>query len=133
MVPAADKAYCQLAMNESFEFINTMPQNSKLNQGAWKKIEDLVRSKVRKGVNATVYTGTAFLPEDGEVRYAVLGKTKVAVPTHVWKAVRVLQSNGEEHVWCWLMENKAAPPKVNVDEYRVSLDDIAFATGVRIF
>lgn len=126
--PAGDLMFDQVAVNESFSFVNIFPQNPKLNQVAWRKIEDRVRVLAKQGVNGTVFTGTAFIPKDGVVTYKTLGKTLVAVPTHVWKALRVQQRDGQEFVWCWLMPNEEMPPSMKISDYHCSVEDVAHAT-----
>lgn len=62
------------------------------NRDIWNKLESYVRKLARKSANVYVCTGPLYLPQregDGKmyVRYQVIGKNSVAVPTHFFKIV----------------------------------------------
>lgn len=62
------------------------------NRDIWNKLESYVRKLARKSANVYVCTGPLYLPHreaDGKmyVRYQVIGKNSVAVPTHFFKIV----------------------------------------------
>ncbi|XP_049618709.1 endonuclease G, mitochondrial isoform X2 [Syngnathus scovelli] len=91
MAAAANHKWSQKAMDDTFYLSNVAPQNPHLNQNAWNNLEKLCRSLTKRYANVYVCTGPLYLPRqeaDGKlyVRYQVVGRNHVAVPTHFFKA-----------------------------------------------
>lgn len=65
MAPAADFRQNSISQYESFHLSNGVPQNSNLNRGLWKLLENKVREQVKKNGILEVYTGVVlpFKPE----------------------------------------------------------------------
>ena len=87
MVPAADASRDYLSMRDSFLLSNICPQNSWLNRGFWARLEHHIRELLRKNEweKVKVATGPLFLSHESNgkryVKYEVIGKSEVAVPT----------------------------------------------------
>ncbi|MDD5570364.1 MAG: DNA/RNA non-specific endonuclease [Bacteroidales bacterium] len=57
LTPAADMSYDQTAEMQCFYFTNIVPQNSKLNRGQWKALEEYVRNKTLNTDSVLIITG----------------------------------------------------------------------------
>lgn len=87
MAPAADHRSSSKAMADTFYMTNVCPQCPQLNRGYWSKLEKHVRNLTKQYANVHVVTGPLYLPyTDGDgkryVKYQVIGKNDVAIPTH---------------------------------------------------
>lgn len=94
MCPAGDCPQTFESMEETFLLSNISPQQPDLNRGLWKALEARVRELAKSSEEIHVYTGPLYLPKnasDGKryVKYQVIGKNDVAVPTHFYKMVRI--------------------------------------------
>lgn len=82
MAPAADMS-SDAAMAQSFSLANMVPQDQRHNAGPWSKIEQDTRKYVMRAQgDVFVLTGPVY----GEP-LETIGDGKVAVPTHLYKAV----------------------------------------------
>ncbi|KAJ7307973.1 hypothetical protein JRQ81_008471 [Phrynocephalus forsythii] len=102
LAAAANHRGSQEAMRDTFYLSNVAPQNPHLNQNAWNNLEKYCRSLTKYNKNVYVCTGPLFLPRmepDGKmyVKYQVIGKNHVAVPTHFFK-VLILEKMGRDRV-----------------------------------
>ncbi|MBC7801430.1 MAG: DNA/RNA non-specific endonuclease, partial [Gemmatimonadaceae bacterium] len=107
------------AQQQSFSLANIVPQVPQLNRGRWEQVERVVRGlAVRRG-ELYVVTGPLFLGRD----LATVGR--VAVPTHVWKAVLDPRRRA---AGAWVAEN------VEDGAWRVvSLAQLSALTGLDVF
>lgn len=110
---------------DTFILTNTMPQNAALNRGQWARLEKYIRDRVKGGAIATVVTGPAFIPDSDSktIRIATIGKHRLWVPTHCWKAALITES-GETTAQAWLIPNERLDE--DFDEFAVS---VSFVTG----
>lgn len=93
MCPAGDCTETFESMEETFLLSNIIPQNPELNRGLWKKLENQIRDLVNERGEVIVYTGPVYLPENSSggkryMKYQVIGKNDVAVPTHLYKLIQ---------------------------------------------
>lgn len=112
--PAADFKYDQDIMCESFFMSNVAPQvGDGFNQDIWENLEGRTRSCITEYGEGYVVTGGFFYdPEeededtaDGIINYYVIGKGKVAVPTHFYKIVVAKDSAGDWQANAFVLEN----------------------------
>lgn len=76
---------------ESFSLANIIPQSSYANQNGWREIEEAVRTLVTKNQQPVyIVTGTLFLDPKNQRK---IGKSKVYVPSHIYKAVYFPSTN----------------------------------------
>uniref|UniRef100_A0A3P8U9J4 Endonuclease n=1 Tax=Amphiprion percula TaxID=161767 RepID=A0A3P8U9J4_AMPPE len=99
LAAAANHKWSQKAMEDTFYLSNVVPQNPHLNQNTWNNLEKLCRSLTKGYLNVYVCTGPLYLPRqeaDGKlyVRYQVIGRNHVAVPTHFFKVLILEQVDG---------------------------------------
>ncbi|RWS20888.1 Endonuclease G-like protein [Leptotrombidium deliense] len=138
LAPAGNNRSSKELVAQTFVLSNISPQVGKgFNRDAWNRLEQYVRYRGRKSVNTWVCTGPLFLPfpENGKkyVRYEVIGKNHVAVPTHFFKVLLVESEPNVYELECYVMQNKPLDDNVPLQAYQVPLDSIERAAGFLIF
>ena len=141
----------QQTLDETFNLsANIVPQDMTMNGCDWYRLENMVW-KIRRSYAKNpvwVVSGPAFVPQtftngqDGsttqEVRYRVIGKHEVAVPTHLFKVVAVEKQNAAGHasellLSAFLMPNGPLPKEEPLAAYQVPLDQLEKTTGLQFF
>lgn len=143
--PAANNSWSEEAMADSFLLTNTAPQNLTLNRGAWRQLEEHVRSLAKPAhMQVWVCTLPLWMPSDAPrqgdvarntptVTYEVIGGNHVPVPTHWAKCVLIrMGDNGPIELRAWVMPNAELRDAV-LDEYRVSCDFLEHWAGVDLW
>jgi len=92
LAPRADFKSSETAMWESYYLSNVSPQYPKFNRGIWKNLEEHIRGLAERYGKVQVVTGPLYLSREEEegkryVKYQVIGKNEVAVPTHFFKVI----------------------------------------------
>lgn len=130
LAPSADMK-CSAEMNsESFLLSNMAPQvGIGFNRGVWKDLEDKVREWTRSRQDVYVLTGPAFDPSGDEMRFKLVGKTRVAVPTHFFKIVVERKSPDRVEAIAFLLPNKKLPGR-DLPKYLTSVEAIERMTGL---
>ena len=67
------------------------------------------------------------------VKYEVIGKNHVAVPTHFFKVVVMEQPVGQYELMSFVMPNQAIGENVDLKKYLVPLESIERAAGLLFF
>lgn len=114
---------------DTFILTNTMPQVAALNRGQWARLEAFIRGRVESGDTATVAVGPSFLPDaGGHIRIATIGKNKIWVPTHCWKAVLFTRKGDAApcEALAWLLPNRDVD---DFGKFAVSVDELEAAIG----
>ncbi|XP_075879240.1 endonuclease G, mitochondrial [Nelusetta ayraudi] len=136
LAAAANHKWTQKAMDDTFYLSNVAPQNPHLNQNTWNNLEKLCRSLTKRYPNVYVCTGPLYLPRqeaDGKlyVRYQVLGKNHVAVPTHFFKVLILEQADGRGvELRSYVLPNEPVDEKVPLDRFLVPVETIERASGL---
>ncbi|XP_037536738.1 endonuclease G, mitochondrial isoform X1 [Nematolebias whitei] len=136
LAAAANHKWSQKAMEDTFYLSNVAPQNPNLNQNTWNNLEKLCRSLTKRYLNVYVCTGPLYLPRqegDGKlyVRYQVLGKNHVAVPTHFFKVLILEQADGRGvELRSYILPNEAIDDKVPLERFLVPIETIERASGL---
>ncbi|XP_048860326.1 endonuclease G, mitochondrial [Brienomyrus brachyistius] len=135
LAAAANHKWSQKAMDETFYLSNVSPQNPHLNQNAWNNLEKYCRSLTKHYLNVFVCTGPLYLPRqepDGKkyVKYQVLGKNHVAVPTHFFKVVILEKQKGEVELRSYVMPNMPVDENIPLERFLVPVDSIERASGL---
>ncbi|XP_006640741.1 endonuclease G, mitochondrial [Lepisosteus oculatus] len=135
LAAAANHKWSQKAMEETFYLSNVAPQNPHLNQNAWNNLEKYCRALTRHYQNVFVCTGPLYLPRqepDGKVyvKYQVLGKNNVAVPTHFFKVVILEKHKGEVELRSYVMPNAPVDDKIPLERFLVPIESIERASGL---
>ncbi len=83
--PAADFAFSQEAMSETFYMSNMSPQAGSFNRGIWKDLESEVRVWAKKIGRVFVVSGPVL--DEKPENYATIGTNKVSVPKYYYKVI----------------------------------------------
>ncbi|KAL4630096.1 endonuclease G, mitochondrial [Arapaima gigas] len=135
LAAAANHKWSQTAMDDTFYLSNISPQNPHLNQNAWNNLEKYCRSLTKHYRNVFVCTGPLYLPRqepDGKmyVKYQVLGKNNVAVPTHFFKVVILETPTGGVELRSYVMPNMPVDVKIPLERFLVPVQSIERASGL---
>uniref|UniRef100_F7FG25 TBC1 domain family member 13 n=2 Tax=Macaca TaxID=9539 RepID=F7FG25_MACMU len=106
-----------------------------LNQNAWNNLEKYSRSLTRSYQNVYVCTGPLFLPRteaDGKsyVKYQVIGKNHVAVPTHFFKVLILEAAGGQIELRSYVMPNAPVDEAIPLERFLVPIESIERASGL---
>ncbi|XP_054853910.1 endonuclease G, mitochondrial [Eublepharis macularius] len=135
LAAAANHKWSQKAMLDTFYLSNIAPQNPHLNQNAWNNLEKYSRSLTKYNKNVYVCTGPLFLPRmeaDGKmyVKYQVIGKSHVAVPTHFFKVLILEKPGGEIELRSYVMPNSPVDETLPLERFLVPIESIERASGL---
>lgn len=83
--PAADFAFDQNAMSETFYMSNMSPQAGSFNRGIWKDLESEVRSWAKRFGRVYVISGPVL--EKPAAEYESIGANKVSIPQYYYKVL----------------------------------------------
>lgn len=132
--PAADTS-TQTQLEETFFLSNISPQRPAFNRGYWKKVENHIRSLTKKYATVHVFSGPLYLAKKGRdgktfVRYQVIGKNHVAVPTHFFALIFVETSGGKLQAKGYILPNKSIRSKTSLKKFASSVEEIESSSGV---
>lgn len=132
---AAGDCVTQEEMEDSFFLTNVVPQDPGLNRGLWRKLEEHVRSLTKQYPTVHVFTGPLYLSHKAKggkrfVRYQVIGKNEVAVPTHFFLLLFVTLPSNKLLNKAFIIPNKSLDPKTSFKRYSASMEEVERASGV---
>ena len=127
LMPAADAAFSNSTMSETFYFTNICPQNETLNAGDWQYLEKKVRQWANRYGSVWVVTG----PIVGENRYGTIGDRDVVVPDAFYKALLVCKPNGSYSAIAFVMDND--DDRYYLKDCAVTVNDLESLTGLDLF
>uniref|UniRef100_T1IHG9 Endonuclease n=1 Tax=Strigamia maritima TaxID=126957 RepID=T1IHG9_STRMM len=123
-----------LAMNDTFIYANTSPQDRQFNTSHWEQLENYVRNQTLSYENVYVFTGPLFKSSDGKnMQYRLTEHRQVAVPTHFFKIIIGETKDKSLHVGCFVLPNRRIFMKRELNDFRASLDDVEKMTGFKLF
>ena len=126
MAPAADMAWDEQAMSESFYLSNMVPQvGVGMNRGIWMELEKKVRNWVQERGELYVYSGPIYLGSDTET----IGANKVAVPGFLYK---IVLDPRQKNTLALIMPNRKLRTE-DLPNYLVSVREVEKETGLRFF
>lgn len=134
MAPAADHRASSEAMKDTFYLTNMCPQCPKFNRGYWAKLEKHVRDLTKVYKHVHVITGPLYLPYtdvDGNryVKYQVIGKNDVAVPTHFFKIINLDNENGITKTEAYIIPNEEIQANTYLDTFKTTVQKIERLAG----
>ncbi|CAD5123269.1 DgyrCDS11628 [Dimorphilus gyrociliatus] len=137
MAPAGDNKHDQEAMDESFLLTNIVPQDLSNNAGFWNRLEMYCRKLVKNYDDVRIFSGPVMVPEtdqDGNiyVKYRVIGKNHVAVPTHLFKVIVADSADSNQFVAAFLVPNKPITFERKLRDYQVDVSRIESLIGFRL-
>lgn len=119
---AADMAFSEQAIDETFYMSNISPQNHLFNIGIWRELEELTRDWARKYEALYVVTG----PILKDVGLAHVNDTDISVPKRFY---RVLYAEGRSIGF--VLPNEVSDKEVMY--YAKSVDEVERITGIDFF
>jgi endonuclease G len=126
LVPAADMAFSDESMSETFLMSNMAPQVREFNGGIWRELEELSRDWVRRFKHLYIVTGPVLT--DKPLKY--IGQNKVAVPQRFYKVLLDLREP-EIKAIAFMIPNAVSERPVM--EYALSVDSLETITGINFF
>ncbi|MDX2149947.1 MAG: DNA/RNA non-specific endonuclease [Bryobacteraceae bacterium] len=126
LAPAADFAWSPDALRATFLLSYAVPKLQSVYAGVLSRLEAAVRSLAAHADAVYVFTGPIF---EGEL--ATIGEGRVAVPSHLFKAVLVVR-NGTSRMLAAIVPN-APSPKAPLAHFLTTVDDIEARTRLDLF
>ncbi len=123
LIPAADMAFSDDAMEDSFLMSNISPQDRHFNMGIWRELEETTRDWVRKNGHLYIISG----PVLKNVSSQKIGKNGVSVPGAFFKVI-VSDHAGSEKGVGFLIPNAISDQPLST--YMVTIDEVENATGL---
>ena len=124
LCPAADMAFDDGAIDETFFMSNMSPQVPAFNVGVWRELEELTRDWARKFKHLYVVTGPVLTVQD----LGQIGFSKVTVPGAYYK---VLLAPDQQKAIAFMLPNALSTQPVM--EYSCSIDQVEKRTGLDFF
>lgn len=126
LVPAADMAYNQNAIEETFYMSNISPQSRNFNKGIWRELEELTRNWAKKFGQLYVITGPVLnQPIKGKI-----GDNKVSIPSAFFK-VLLDYSEPEKKAIAFIIPNEISYEPLF--KFAASVDEAETITGLDFF
>lgn len=126
LVPAADMAFSEEAMQETFYMSNISPQSRNFNGGIWRELEELTRSWAEKMNKLYVVTGPILSYEPK----GYIGDNEVAIPAAYFKVLLDLEEPGQKGI------GFVIPNEVSFDplyKFAVSIDRVEEISGLDFY
>ena len=122
-------------MSTTFLLSNMTPQTARLNRRIWARLESEVRELARSHGSIWVFTGTVYLDAAGQPvePQDFIGNSRVAVPTHVYKAILCEHEDGTRETFGFLLPNTSQTIPGVPRDYIVSVDSLEAVTGLDFF
>lgn len=124
LCPAADMAFNEAAIDESFLMSNMSPQVPAFNGGIWRELEECARDWGRKFERVYVATG----PVLSQTPLGSIGFSKVTVPSAYYK---VLYAPEQHRAIAFILPNEMSTKPVM--DYAVTIDAVENMTGIDFF
>ncbi len=138
--PAADFAFDQKAMSETFYMSNMSPQKGSLNRGIWKDLEAEVRLWAKSFGRVYVVSGPVLEKEPSE--YESIGENYVSVPEFYYKVILAplyadeadkATPEDSENVIAMAYTSPNKKCEGSLDDYAVSVDEVEARTKLDFF
>lgn len=139
LAAAANHRSSQNSMCATFFLSNTSPQvGSGFNRDAWEHLEKYSRHLVKSYKNVYVVTGPLFLPKvelDNQlyVKYKLIGKNRIAVPTHYFKVILGETMDDQLEIQSYILPNQPISEMTPLHNFQVPVDTIEKASGLILF
>lgn len=138
--PAADFAFSEKAMSETFYMSNMSPQKGSLNRGLWKDLESKVREWAKEFGRVYVVSGPVL--EKPAAEYKAIGENQVSVPEFYYKVILAPLYADEDDkaspedaqnimMMAYIFPNEKC--EGTLDDYAVTVDEVEKRTGLDFF
>tara|TARA_R110002050_G_scaffold288277_1_gene440136 strand:- start:11879 stop:12811 length:933 start_codon:yes stop_codon:yes gene_type:complete len=125
LAPAADMAFSEEAISESFYMSNMSPQEPSFNRGIWKKLEAQFREWALADGSLYIVTGPVL--KNG---LAKMGSNGVSIPKYYYKLALDMDAD-ELGAIAFLLPNKGL--KADLQDFIISIDSLESVTGIDFF
>jgi len=126
LVPAADMAFNEQAMSETFFMSNMSPQKRNFNGGIWRELEETTRDWAKKYKHLYVVTGPILTQQ----KLDKVGHNEVTVPSSYFKVL--LDVTGPELKGIgFILENEVSDEPLAT--YATTIDEVESLTGIDFF
>ncbi|MCD8030067.1 MAG: DNA/RNA non-specific endonuclease [Bacteroides sp.] len=125
MAAAADMAWSEQAMKESFYLSNVCPQHPDLNRRKWKELEDKVRDWAVADSAIVIVCGPVVAD-----RCETIGKNTVSVPYQFFKVILSPYTDPPRAIGFLFDNQRATGDLIN---YAVTVDSVERVTGLNFF
>jgi endonuclease G, mitochondrial len=126
LVPAADMAFSEEAMQESFLMSNISPQARNFNKGIWRELEELTRGWAKKNHKLYVATGPVLsLAPKGAI-----GENNVTIPAAYFKVLLDITEPELKGIGFIIPNEVCFEP---LYKFTVSIDEVERVTGLDFF
>jgi len=126
LVPAADMAFNEQAMSETFFMSNMSPQKRNFNGGIWRELEETIRDWAKKYKHLYVVTGPILTQQ----KLDKVGHNEVTVPSSYFKVL--LDVTGPELKGIgFILENEVSDEPLAT--YATTIDEVESLTGIDFF
>lgn len=126
LVPAADMAFDETAISETFLMSNITPQRPGFNKGVWRELEELTRDWAKKYGHLYVVSGPVFSSD----RPSTIGPNKVSIPDAFYKVLLDL-TEPELKAIAFMIPN--ATTDQPLENFATSVDSVESVTGINFF
>ncbi|MDX1941877.1 MAG: DNA/RNA non-specific endonuclease [Saprospiraceae bacterium] len=126
LVPAADMAFSEDAMQYTFLMSNISPQSGNFNKGIWRELEELTRNWAKDDKALYVVTG----PVLSETPKGAIGENQVSIPTAYFKVLLDYQEPQKKGI-AFIIPNEVSYEPLF--KYAVSIDEVEKQTGLDFF
>lgn len=126
LLPVADRAFSEQAMDETFYMSNISPQARNFNKGVWRELEELTRSWARRDGALYVVTGPllAMKPK------GAIGDNQVSVPAAFFKALLDPEEPQVKGIGFIIPNMVSFEP---LYEFAVPIDKVEEAAGINLY
>ncbi|PTM03410.1 MAG: DNA/RNA endonuclease [Bacteroidetes bacterium] len=125
LAPAADMAFSENAISESFYMSNMSPQKPSFNRGIWKKLEAQFRDWALADGSLYIVTGPVLSPG-----LAKMGSNAVSIPKYYYKLALDFDAD-ELGAIAFLLPNTGL--KADLQNFIISIDSLESITGIDFF
>lgn len=126
LIPAADRAYHESAMSETFLMSNISPQDRQFNGGIWRELEELTREWAKEAGELYIVTGPLLeMPTKGTI-----GKNEVTIPGGYFKVLLDLKEPQLKAIGFVLPNTISYEP---LYKFVATIDEVEALTGLDFF
>lgn len=126
LAPAADMAFSEEAMSETFYLSNIAPQDPAFNKGVWRELEELTRDWAKRFKHLYVVTGPVF---NAPIKFWI-GENQVAVAPAFYRVLLDLDEP-EKKAIAFIVPNALSTERI--ETYATNIDEVENLTGIDFF
>ena len=126
LVPAADMAFSEEAMSETFYLSNISPQEPGFNKGVWRELEELTRDWAKRSKHLYVVTGPVL---SQPIKFWI-GENQVAVAPAFYKVLLDLREPELKAIG-FVVPNETSTERI--ETFATSVAEVEQLTGINFF